>query len=25
ILILYFAVCYPISKLSTHLEKHWRN
>lgn len=25
ILVLYFAVCYPISKLSTHLEKHWRN
>jgi len=25
ILVLYFAVCFPISKLSTHLEKHWRN
>ena len=24
ILVLYFAVCFPISKLSTHLEKHWR-
>lgn len=25
ILILYFAVCFPISKLSTYLEKVWRN
>ena len=25
ILVLYFAVCFPISKLSTHLEEHWRN
>ena len=25
ILVLYFAICFPISKLSTHLEKHWRN
>ncbi|MCY7159117.1 amino acid ABC transporter permease, partial [Streptococcus mitis] len=23
--VLYFAVCFPISKLSTQLEKHWRN
>lgn len=25
ILLLYFAVCFPISKLSTYLEKRWRN
>ena len=25
ILVLYFAVCFPISKLSTYLEKLWRN
>ena len=25
ILILYFAICYPISKLSTYLENRWRN
>ncbi|MBS6381222.1 MAG: ABC transporter permease subunit, partial [Streptococcus sp.] len=25
ILILYFATCYPVSKLSTYLENRWRN
>ena len=25
ILILYFAICYPVSKLSTYLENRWRN
>ncbi|MEF2810772.1 MAG: glutamine ABC transporter permease, partial [Streptococcus sp.] len=22
---LYFAICYPVSKLSTYLENRWRN